>query len=98
LAAARAGLHGATRQRQNVTAPFSQGRQPQRHHVETVIQVGAKAAGPDLLRKIPVGGCNQAHVETDGAAAAQTLDLALLENAQDLGLQSQLHLRYFIEQ
>ena len=34
----------------------------------------------------------------DGAGAAQPLDLALLQNAQDLGLQPKIHFRDFVEQ
>ena len=50
LAAARAGLNGAARQRQDVAAPLAQRRQPQRHHVEPVVQIGAEARRRAPLR------------------------------------------------
>ena len=98
LPAARAGLNGAARQRQNVAAPLAQRRQPQRHHVEPVVEIGAEARGANFLGQIAVRGRDQPHVEADRAGAAQPFDFALLQDAQDLRLQPQIHLGDLIQQ
>src|SRR5271168_59706 len=98
MARASAGLHGAARQRQNVAATLAQRRQFERHHIEPVVKIGPEARGAHLLGQIAVGGGDEAHVETEGAGAAQALHLALLQNPQDLCLQPEIHFRDFVEQ
>ena len=57
------------------------------HHVEAVVEILAEGARPDGLAQVGVGGRDHAHVHLDGAGAAEPLDLALLERAQQLGLE-----------
>ena len=60
--------------------------------VEPVIEILAEAAGGDLVGEAPVGGGDDADVDRLGDAAADPLDLAGLERAQqlDLGVERQL--------
>src|SRR3546814_20479889 len=51
-----------------------------------------------LFRSIAVGGGQQADVHLDRLAAADTVDLALLDGAQQLGLQARMHFGDFVEQ
>ncbi len=91
IATAGTRQHGAPRQGQNVAATLPQGGQPQRHHVETVVKVGAEATRAYLLGQIAIGGRDDTHIEIDGPGAPQSLDLALLQHAQNLRLQPQFH-------
>ncbi len=47
---------------------------------------------------IAVGGGNDADVERNRLLAAHPLDFALLQHAQQLGLQAERHFRDFVEQ
>ena len=47
--------------------------------------------------EIAVGGGDDAHVDFDGAVAAQLGELAVLQHVQDLGLQRLRHLADFVE-
>ena len=50
------------------------------------------------MPEIAVGGGEYANVEPDGLAAADTFDLAFLDDTQQLGLQADLHFGNFVEQ
>src|SRR3546814_12132413 len=51
-----------------------------------------------LFRSIAVGGGQQADVHLDRLAAADTVDLARLDGAQQLGLQARMHFGDVVEQ
>ena len=50
------------------------------------------------FRKISVGGGDHPHIHADGFRTAQPLELALLEHAQQLGLQTERHVSDFIQE
>lgn len=82
----------------NVLEAVAERGQSQRHHVEAVIQIFAEAAGGDALRQVGVGGGDHADVDVNGFRGADALELALLEDAQELGLRIQGHVADFIEE
>ena len=86
------------RQRQHVVAARAQRHQRERKYVQAVIEIFAEAPGGDFLAQAAVGGRDHAHIEAIGVRAAQALDLALLQNPQQLGLQRQRNLGDLIEQ
>ena len=51
-----------------------------------------------MLCQVAIGGGDQAHIGADGARAAQALELALLQHAQQLGLQLERNLADFVEE
>ena len=57
-----------------------------------------KRAGPGGQFEIAVRRGDHAHVDAFGAAAADLLDLALLQRAQDLGLGAQAHVADLVEE
>ena len=71
----------------DVLHALAQGGQVDRHHVEPVVEVLAEAPGLDLGFEVAVGGGDDAHVDLDGAGAADALQLAFLQHAQQLGLE-----------
>ncbi len=76
----------------------AQRREAERKDVEPVVEVFAEAPGGDFLAQPPVGGRQHAHVEGQRGAAAEPLDLALLQHAQQFGLQRQRHFGDLIQQ
>ncbi len=74
-------------QGRDIRPALAQGRGVERHHVEAVIEIFAEAAGLGLRGEVAVGGGDDAGVKLDGLAAAEPLKLALLQDAEELGLE-----------
>ncbi len=72
-----------------VSRPFPQRRQNDRDHVEPVIKILSEAARPDRLFQVLIGGGNQPEINFLGGPAADALDDMLLQNPQQLALQTQ---------
>src|SRR5713226_1987837 len=73
-------------QRGNVFAAVAQRRQLQVNDVGAVIEILAEAALADEGEEIDVGRGDDAHVDFDLFRAAETHELALLNDAEELGL------------
>lgn len=82
----------------NVFRSLPQRRNLQRDDVEPVVQVGPKPAGGHLLIKAAVGGGDDARFEGQGLGPADAVKLALLEHAQELGLQLERKFPNLIEE
>src|SRR5258708_25105544 len=63
-------------------------------NIQTVVQVRPKAAFPDHICQIPVGGGQKPEVHLNSAGATQSLELLLLQDAQQLKLKLHRHLPY----
>ncbi len=94
-AAAAEQLH---REGQNVIAALAQRGDGERKHVEAVVKIFAEASRRHFLAQATVGRREDPDVERYGSPTAEALNLALLQNAQQLRLQRQRHLRHLIEQ
>ena len=70
----------------------------QREYVETVVEIFAETAGRHFVAQHAVGRGDDAHVERHGLTAAEAFDFALLQHAQQFGLQRQRHLGDFVQQ
>ena len=82
----------------HVFLAIAQRRQRQRDHVQAVEQVFAERAVGDHLHELGVGRGEHAHVHLDGAVLADALELALLQHAQQLGLQRRAHRADLVEE
>ena len=69
-----------------------------RDDVEPVVEVLAEVARRDLLLEVAVGRGDQAHVDLDRLDAADALELALLERAQQLHLHLDRDLADLVEE
>ena len=87
LVLARELLEEVIDEQQHVGLPLAQRRHEDREDVEPVVEVLAERAGGDRPLEVLVGRGDQPHVGLDGLGAADALELALLQHAQ------QLHLR-----
>ena len=70
----------------------------QADHVEAVEQILAEAALADLACQIAVRRGDHAHVDADGLVAADALELALLQHAQQLRLRRGRDLADLVEE
>src|SRR2546426_711377 len=85
-------------QERQVLDPLAQPRQHDRDDVQPVVQVLAEAPRLHLGLEVLVGGREDAHVDLQGAVAADPLELALLQDAQDLGLRLRPHVADLVEE
>ncbi len=90
-------MHEVRRQNGDVLATLAQGRQMQPHHVEAVEEVLAKLAIFHSQQQVLVGGGHDADVDLDLLCAADALETALLEHAQELDLEVGGQLADFVE-
>ena len=67
-------------------------------HVEAVVEVLAKLPLLERGLEVAVGGGDDAHVGLQSAGTADALELALLEDAQELRLQERAHLGDLVEE
>ena len=74
------------------------GVQGHRHDVEAPVEIGAEAAGGDFGGEVAIGAGDDAHVDRLGADRADRQDLALLQRAEQLGLERERDLGDLVEQ
>ncbi len=86
------------RQIRDVFLAFAQRRNVHGQHVQTVIQVFAKRALFERRAQIHVGGGDHAHIDVPDFVAAQPLELALLQDAQQLHLDAGRHVADFVHE
>ncbi|MNY00627.1 hypothetical protein D3C86_1331270 [compost metagenome] len=85
-------------QRQNVSGALAQRTPGQRKHRQAIIEVFAKAPRRHFTRQVAVGGRHHANIQRDRFTRPHPLDLALLQHAQQFGLEPQGHFGNFVEQ
>src|SRR6202035_1924880 len=64
---------------------------------EAIVEVGAKPAGLDLAREIAVRGGDDPRVDPHRLRPSDALELALLEHAEELGLELERHFADLVE-
>ena len=84
--------------RADVEPARAQRRQGHRHDVEPPVEIGAEAAGGDLGGEVAIGRGDDAQVDRLGPGRADRKDLALLQRAQQLGLEGERHFGDLVEQ
>jgi hypothetical protein len=85
-------------QQRDVLAALAQRRHLDRQHAEPVVQVLAEARLGGPVAQVAVGRRDHAHIDAPGHRAADALELALLQHAQQLGLQGRRDLADLVEQ
>src|SRR5205085_2278414 len=75
-----------SRERVDVGATLSEGRDADRDHVQPIKEVLAEGAARDHLVEIAVGRRDEAHIHLDRLRAADALELTLLKDAEELHL------------
>ena len=82
----------------HVLHPLAERGQHDRDDVQPVVEILPEAAALHLALEVLVGRGDDADVHPDGAVAADALELALLQHAQDLGLRLEAHVADLVEQ
>ena len=77
---------------------LAQRRDIDRHHVKPVIKVLAKRALLERRAQVAIGGGNQPDINLHGTRAAQSLELALLQDAQQLDLRGRRNIADFVQE
>ena len=85
------------RQRQDVFAALAQRRDPERNHAQPEVQVRAEFAGRDFAPQLAIGRRHDAHVDLARLRRADSQHLAVLEHAQQLGLEVGTRLADLVE-
>src|SRR5436305_4204247 len=80
-----------------VRLALAQGGHEDREDVEAIVKVFAELARADGLLKILIGRGDKAHIGFDGFRAAEPLELALLQNAQELNLRRAIEVAYLVK-
>src|SRR5262245_39536986 len=73
-------------QERDVLGAFPERGKRDGEDAEAIVEVLAERAGADNLEQVAVGGGDDPDIDRDGRAAADALDLALLQDAEELGL------------
>src|SRR5205823_2114086 len=95
---ARKLLHEKKREQWNVARPFAQRRHLDWKNIEPIEQISAKLSRTDALFQIAVAGRDDPHVDSNRAAAADRLELLLLQNPQQFYLRICGQFTYLVEQ
>ena len=85
-------------QRGEVVRPLAQGGDSQGNDVQAVVEILSKAAFANGLLRVHIGGGNDSDVNRDRIAPTDPIDLALLQDSEQLCLQVNGDLRYFIQE
>src|SRR5580704_9896408 len=85
------------RQRQDVFAAFAQRRDLERDYAQAEIQVSAEFAGRNFAPQLAIGRRHDAHVDLARLRRADSQHLAVLEHAQQLGLEVGTRLADLVE-
>ncbi len=83
---------------ENVGRALAQRRDLQVHDVEAEQQILAEVTVAHRFAQIAVRGRDDADIDRHGLGAADAIDDALLNGAQQLGLQPHIHFGDFVEQ
>src|SRR5262245_42949176 len=90
--ASREFLRKESRKQWNVYGPLPERRNRYRKDIQSVIEVASILFLGDHFSKIAVGCCNHADIDLLRSRASDTLELLLLENAQQLRLKVQWYI------
>ena len=90
-------LEEVIREQQHVGLPLAQRRDEDREDVQAVEQVLAEGAGGNRVLEVGVGRGDEADVDLDRLDAADPLELALLQHAQQLDLGGEVDVADLVE-
>src|SRR5262249_5635051 len=78
--------------------PLTEGRYRDREDVQAVVQIVTEAAPFDHPAEVPVRGGDQTDVDVDRPCPTETLELVLLQHAEELRLQLERDLAHLVEE
>src|ERR1700733_2122258 len=97
LHAAAVLLRKVADQERNVSGTFAQRWDADRKYVQAIVQVAAKLAILHHCFEITIGRRYQPHIDLFRSVAAQLFKLTFLQSAQELRLDLDRYISYFVE-
>src|SRR5271166_735884 len=85
-------------QKRNILRSLSQCRQCDRNNIQAMIKIAAKRPGLHCLEQTAVGCGDEANIDLHRTCSAHAFELPLLQNAQQLRLQSHGKLSDLVEE
>src|SRR5271167_4062819 len=85
-------------QQRDILPPLAQCGDPDWEDIQPVEKIGAKFLLLHQSAEIAIGGGNRARVRREGARASQAFELALLQDAQQFGLEFERNLSNLIQE
>src|SRR5262249_55547127 len=86
------------RQERDVLSAVAEWGEGDGKYAQAIVEIFPEVALGDGLLQVAVGGGDDPHVDPNGHAATNALELALLENPQELGLGRQRQLADLVEE
>ena len=90
-------VHEVASQESNVAGTLAQGRRSDGNYVQAVVEILVEFAFADALSEVAIGCGDEADVDAYIFRTAYPLKFALLQNAQELGLDLERQLPDFIQ-
>ncbi len=84
-------------EQRQILGALAQRRKMQRDHVQPIVEVRSKGSLAHRLFQVAIGGGDDADVDVDALLAADAHELALLDDAQELGLKRRRQLAHLVE-
>src|SRR5260370_23496238 len=81
----------------NIRFSLAERWQRNRENIQTIVQILSEFTVTDHLPQISIGRRDDTHIDARGTSAAYGLELALLEDAKQLGLKLPCHVSDFIK-
>src|SRR4029077_20524787 len=91
-------MHEVTDEQRNVVRTLPEGRNSNRKHVETIVEIRTKLLLPHHRFKVAIGRRDQSSICPECLVATKPLKFSFLEHPQEFWLHFQLDLTNFIEQ
>ena len=91
-------LEEALSQEADVPSPLPERLQSDRQHVQAVEEVLAKATRPRFRRELAIRRRDEPEIDVDRHPRSDSLDLLLLDHAQELGLEREFELSDLVKQ
>src|ERR1700733_13651268 len=86
LHAAAVLLREVSDEQRNIFWTFAQGWDPDREHVQAIVQIAAELAVLHHFLQIAIGCRHQPHIDSLGSVVTQPFKLTFLQSAEQLGL------------
>ena len=82
----------------DIVAPFGQARHPQGDDIEAVVEIFAERAAGDPVPEVDIGRGQQADIDLNRPLGPDRFDRALLDGAEEFGLQVGAQFADFVEE
>src|ERR1700733_14149490 len=98
LHAAAVLLREVSDEQRNIFWTFAQGWDPDREHVQAIVQIAAELAVLHHFLQIAIGCRHQPHIDSLGSVVAQPFKLTFLQSAEQFGLDLDGNISHLVQE